>query len=77
MPRRLSFDVVEGSGRIYVQSMAGEPGRAAVIGATMTRSWSPSSAGMGMFRERAGGPCRGRGTDVRAANPRVASGAVE
>src|SRR6185312_6867630 len=27
MPRRLSFDVVEGSGRIYVQSMAGEPGR--------------------------------------------------
>jgi hypothetical protein len=27
MPRRLSFDVVDGSGRIYVQSMAGEPGR--------------------------------------------------
>ena len=26
MPRRLSFDVVEGSGRIYGQSMAGEPG---------------------------------------------------
>ena len=56
MPRRLSFDVVDGSGRIYVQSMAGEPGRG-LSGAktTMTRSWSPSSAGMGMFRERAGG----------------------
>ena len=27
MPRRLSFDVVEGSARIYGQSMAGEPGR--------------------------------------------------
>ena len=26
-PRRLSFDVVEGSGRIYGQSMVGEPGR--------------------------------------------------
>ena len=26
MPRRLSFDVVEGSGRIYGQPMAGEPG---------------------------------------------------
>ena len=26
MPRRLSFDVVEGSGWIYGRSMAGEPG---------------------------------------------------
>ena len=26
MPTRLSFDVVEGLGRIYVQCMAGEPG---------------------------------------------------
>ena len=26
MPTRLSFDVVEGSGQIYGQSMAGEPG---------------------------------------------------
>ena len=26
LPRRLSFDVVEGLGRIYGQSMAGEPG---------------------------------------------------
>jgi len=26
MPRRLSFDVVVGSGRIYVPSMAGGPG---------------------------------------------------
>ena len=27
MPRRLSFDVVDGLGRIYVQCMAGDPGR--------------------------------------------------
>jgi hypothetical protein len=27
MPRRLGFDVVDGSGRIYGQCMAGEPGR--------------------------------------------------
>ena len=27
LPRRLSFDVVEGLGRIYVQCMAGDPGR--------------------------------------------------
>ena len=27
MPRRLSFDVVEGSARIYGQSVVGEPGR--------------------------------------------------
>jgi len=26
MPRRLSFDVVDGLWRIYVQCMAGEPG---------------------------------------------------
>jgi hypothetical protein len=26
MPTRLSFDVVEGLGRIYVQCMAGDPG---------------------------------------------------
>ena len=26
MPTRLSFDVIEGSGQIYGQSMAGEPG---------------------------------------------------
>ena len=38
----------------------------------MTRRWSPSSAGMGMFRERAAGPCRGRGTDAEGGNPRVA-----
>jgi len=45
----------------------GCPGRT-----TMTRSWSPSSAGMGMFGARAGGPCRGRGTECgAAANPRV------
>ena len=44
---------------LWLASPAGGcPGRT-----TMTRSWSPSSAGMGMFRERAGGPCRGRGTE--------------
>ena len=44
MPTRLSFDVVEGSGRIYVQSMAGEPGRGLSGATTRTRYWSPSSA---------------------------------
>ena len=34
-PRRHSFDVVEGSGRTYVQSMVGEPGRR-LSSATMT-----------------------------------------
>ena len=61
-PRRHRLDVVEGSGRIYVQWMVGESGRP-LSSATLTRSWSPLSAGMGMFRDRAHGPCRGRGTD--------------
>ena len=33
------FDVVDGSGRIYVRSMVGEPGRGLSGVATMTRSW--------------------------------------
>ena len=63
MPTRLSFDVVEGSGQIYGQSMAGEPAAGCPGRTTMIRSWSPSSAGMGMFGERAGGSCRARGTE--------------
>ena len=41
------LDVVDGSVRIYVRSMAGGPGRGLSSAATMTRFWSPSSAGMG------------------------------
>ena len=57
------LDVVDGRcgsmfGLWLASPAAGCPGRT-----TMTRSWSPSSAGMGMFGERAGGPCRGRGTE--------------
>jgi hypothetical protein len=55
-----------------VQSMFGEPGRRWSSASAMSRRWSPSSAGMGMFRERAAGPCRGRGTDAEGGNPRVA-----
>ena len=47
------FDVVDGSGRIYVRSMVGEPGRGLSGVATMTRYWSPSSAGTGMVGGRA------------------------
>jgi hypothetical protein len=65
-PRRHRFDVVEGSGRIYVQSMVGESGRP-LSSATMTRHGSPWSAGIRMFRKRAGGPCGGRGLMLRAA----------
>ena len=43
-PRRHRFDVVEGSVRIYVQSMFGGPGRRLSSAATMTRYWSLSSA---------------------------------
>ena len=46
------FDVVEGSVRIYVRSMAGEPGRGLSGATTMTRYWSPSSAGIGLVGER-------------------------
>jgi hypothetical protein len=42
-----------GSVRIYVRSMAGGPGRGLPGAATMTRCWSPSSAGMGMVGGRA------------------------
>ena len=52
--------------------MFGEPGRRWSSASAMTRRWSPSSAGMGMFRERAAGPCRGRGTDAEGGNPGVA-----
>jgi hypothetical protein len=45
------FDVVEGSVRIYVRSMAGEPGRGLSGATTMTRR-SPSSAGIGLVGER-------------------------
>ena len=38
------LDVVDGSVRIYVRSMAGEPGRGLSGAATRTRYWSPSSA---------------------------------
>ena len=47
------LDVVDGSVRIYVRSMAGKPGRGLSSGATMTRYWSPSSPGMGMVGGRA------------------------
>ena len=47
------FDVVDGSGRIYVRSMAGGPGRGLSGATTRTRYWSPSSAGIGMVGERA------------------------
>jgi hypothetical protein len=47
------LDVVEGSVRIYVRSMVGEPARGLSGAATMTRYWSPSSAGIGMVGERA------------------------
>ena len=73
MPRRLSFDVVDGSGRIYGESMAGEPGRG-LSGANDDDSVLVAVVGwqMGMFRGRAGGPCGGRGLMLRAGNPRVA-----
>jgi hypothetical protein len=38
------FDVVDGSVRIYVRSMVGEPGRGLSGATTRTRYWSPSSA---------------------------------
>ena len=38
------FDVVEGSVRIYVRSMVGEPGTGLSGATTRTRYWSPSSA---------------------------------
>ena len=47
------FDVVDGSGRIYVRSMAGGPGRGLSGATTRTRYWSPSSAGIGMVGGRA------------------------
>lgn len=47
------FDVVDGSVRIYVRSMVGEPGRGLSGATTRTRYWSPSSAGIGMVGERA------------------------
>ena len=47
------FDVVDGSVRIYVRSMVGEPGRGLSRATTMTRCWSPSSAGIGMVGGRA------------------------
>ena len=47
------FDVVEGSVRIYVRSMVGEPGRGLSGATTMTRYWSPSSAGIGLVGGRA------------------------
>ena len=75
-PRRHRLDVVEGSGRSYVQSVIGVSGRR-LSSTTATRSRSPWSAGKAMFRKRAGGPCRGRGLMSRAANPSAASGAVE
>jgi hypothetical protein len=46
------FDVVDGPVRIYVRSMAGEPGRGLSGATTMTRYWSPSSAGIGLVGER-------------------------
>src|SRR5262249_9954580 len=62
-PRRHHLDVVEGSRRIHVQSVVAVSGRG-LSSARMTRSWSPWQAGKAMSRERGGGPCRGRGTDV-------------
>ena len=47
------FDVVDGSVRIYVRSMAGGPGRGLSGATTRTRYWSPSSAGIGMVGGRA------------------------
>ena len=47
------FDVVDGSVRIYVRSMAGEPGRGLSSATTRTRYWSPSSTGIGMVGARA------------------------
>src|SRR6476646_6340872 len=47
------FDVVDGSGRIYVRSMAGGHGRELPGATTRTRYWSPSSAGIGMVGGRA------------------------
>jgi hypothetical protein len=38
------FDVVDGSVRIYVRSMVGEPGTGLSGATTRTRYWSPSSA---------------------------------
>ena len=49
----LGFDVVDGSVRSYVRSMAGGPGRRLSGAATMPRCWSPLSAGMGMVGGRA------------------------
>ena len=85
---RLSFDVVEGSGRFYVQSMVGGSGRR-LSSTAMTRYWSPSSAGIGMVCcvGGAGGDLRhvgsgavigvwarcGRALMLRAASWRVAS----
>ena len=48
MPRRLSFDVVDGLGRIYVQCMAGEPG-SGLSGA------HDDDSGVGRRRRLAGG----------------------
>ena len=51
--RKLAVSVwLKGSVPIYVQSMFGEPGRW-LSASTMTRCWSPSSAGIGMVRGRA------------------------
>ena len=44
---------LKGSVRIYVRSMFGELGRRLSSAATMTRYWSPSSAGIGMVGGRA------------------------
>ena len=44
MAKISGFDVVDGSVRIYVRSMVGEPGRGLSGATTMTRYWSPSSA---------------------------------
>jgi hypothetical protein len=47
------LDVVDGSVRSYVRSMAGGPGKGLSGAATMTRCWSPWSAGVRMVGERA------------------------
>jgi hypothetical protein len=52
--------------------MVGESGRR-LSSATMTRSWSPWSAGKGMFRERLVSHAADAGLISRAANPSVAS----